>query len=193
MDRNGYDLSDYTRFTAYALGELTESEATAFEAELAESPLAQKEMSATQTLMGALTEGLQSEWEQITEEVPSKEDQITAYALGELDSADQDGLRDKIDASSELSAELEAIQSIAAMLTEGFQAELAEHTDSDLTTYALGEMDADEMAAFTDFDADELAATQSMADLLSDSFAAELDQHLTEAKPAFTVIDGGLD
>ena len=54
---------DDPEMTAYALGELTAAEAAEFEARLAESPRARRELAAMREVMSLLGEGLRGEWE----------------------------------------------------------------------------------------------------------------------------------
>ena len=92
---------DDPRFTDYALGELNGAERADFEAILEDSPVAGKELKATQDLISLLTEGLENEWqnelspgietrEPVFEVIDGGLDDNSSLALGQEGQEDQE-------------------------------------------------------------------------------------------------------
>ena len=117
---------DDPRLTAYALGEMSASEATEFEAHLEVSPLAKSELLAMSNLSAMLTTGLKREWV-INMGRPVKVDledpKYTAFALNELTEAERVEVKAELIASPAAQREMEAMTEIMSMLSTGLKNE----------------------------------------------------------------------
>ena len=117
---------DDPRLTAYALGEMSASEATEFEARLEVTPLAKSELSAMSDLSAMLTTGLKREWVINTGrpiKVDLEDPKYTAYALNELTEAEREEVKAELTASSAAQMEMESMTEIMSMLSTGLKNE----------------------------------------------------------------------
>jgi len=117
---------DDPQLTAYALGEMTPSEAADFEARLEVSPLAKSELSAMSDLSSMLTIGLKHEWEShVNDEakVDFEEPKYTAFALDELSNMEKAEVEAELAASRAARKEMDSMKDVMSMLSTGLKSE----------------------------------------------------------------------
>lgn len=117
---------DDPRLTAYALGEMSASEAVEFEARLEVSPLAKSELSAMSDLSEILTTGLKREWVinmGRAIKVDLEDPKYTAFALNELTEAEREEVKAELAASSAAQREMESMTEIMSILSTGLKNE----------------------------------------------------------------------
>ncbi len=117
---------DDPQLTAYALGEMSASEAAEFEARLEVSPLAKSELSAMSDLSSMLTTGLKHEWEAHMKQeikVNLEDPKYTAFALNELTGAERAEVEAELAASPAAQKEMESMTGIMSMLSTGLKNE----------------------------------------------------------------------